>query len=306
MEWKKVEIGVKGQGSEVKERICGILSVFGIDDLEIVGPPDILNMGDMGDWDYLDEELLNHDKSLIRFYLPSDDKRFNLGEIAHAIGDLGVLTTQIVKDDWSHAWLEYYNPFKIGKHVVIRPYWEEYDPAPGEIVFTIDPGHVFGTGQHQSTALCIGLLENHVKGGESVLDIGAGSGILAIIARLLGTAHATAIDIDPAAAKSVARNAELNGISLQSLDILCGNVLNDPNLIQGHYQIIVANIVADVIIRLSSLAADVLTDKGKFIVSGIISERRANVESALIATGFKILEILEQDDWVAICAIKEC
>jgi ribosomal protein L11 methyltransferase len=218
-----------------------------------------------------------------------------------------------VEDDWTDAWREHYKPFKIGKRIVVRPFWEEYNPHDNqaydeEIVFTIDPGHVFGTGQHQSTSLCINLLDKHLQKGDKILDIGCGSGILAIIALLLGAAHATAVDIDPAAAKMTITNAELNDIPKEKITAFNGNIFDEGESSYGTYDIVVANIVADVIIKLAPLAAKMLTTNGRFIeggingrfiTGGIVEERKEEVAEALAQAGFSIGETLIQDGWVA-------
>jgi ribosomal protein L11 methyltransferase len=173
----------------------------------------------------------------------------------------------------------------------------------GEIVFTIDPGHVFGTGQHVSTALCINLLDKHVKNGDKLLDIGCGSGILAIIALLLGAGRADAIDIDPAAAKIALTNASLNNIPQEKITAYHGNILDDGQILRGTYDIATANIVADVIIKLAPIVIKKLSPNGRFIAGGIIDDRKDEAEAALSQAGFKIEETLTQDGWVVFFCI---
>jgi len=321
MKWTKVKIEVDAANIEI---VCGVLLANGIEGVEIIDPQEnlrFLSEGEAHNWDYVEEELLaqnaqnaqnTNTMAQIQFFSPYDPAEgdHQWSPLRKSLGDLGHLTHEVVDDDWSEKWLEFYKPFKIGERIVVRPFWEEYTPADDELVFTIDPGHVFGTGQHQSTALCIRLLEKHISGNEDVLDIGCGSGILAIISLLLGANHATAIDIDPQATKMTLINAEHNNISSKCLDTLCGNLLanNDfmAQLSQKPYGLITANIVADVIIKLAPIAARLLAHDGGgtiFIVGGIIDDRAEEVEIALHAAGFKILDKMTQDNWVAYASI---
>ncbi|MCL2576075.1 MAG: 50S ribosomal protein L11 methyltransferase [Defluviitaleaceae bacterium] len=314
MEWIKAAIKTEPKNIEI---VCAILLNHGIEGVEIIDPQEnmrFLNEDEAQNWDYIDEDLLAKDLddfATVQFFMPADDTtgdhRSPLQGLRLDLKDFGELSAQTVEDDWSDAWLQYYKPFKIGKKIVVRPHWEEYLANDGEIVFTIDPGHVFGTGQHQSTALCIRLLDKHVEGGENLLDIGCGSGILSIISLLLGASCATAIDIDPQAVKMTGTNADLNSVTPERLQALTGNILLDNNFYEkivqnAPYQIITANIVADIIIALAPIAAKLIAINGKFIVGGIIDDREEEVKSALQAAGFAIDEIMTQDNWVAIYA----
>ncbi|MCL2753810.1 MAG: 50S ribosomal protein L11 methyltransferase [Defluviitaleaceae bacterium] len=312
MEWTKVKIECEASNIEI---ICGILLAHGIEGVEIIDPQEnlrFLNEGEIYNWDYVEDELLEQNTDAptqIQFFLPVCDAPLNksLQGISIALGELGKLSMEVVEDDWSEKWLEFYKPFKVGKSIVVRPFWEEYAPKDDEVIFTIDPGHVFGTGQHQSTSLCIQLLEKHIGCGEKMLDIGCGSGILSIISLLLGANHATAVDIDPQATKMTLINAEHNNIPPHRIDTLCGNVLADEGFVHrlshASYHLITANIVADVIIKLAPIVAKLLVQEGKFIVGGIIDDRAGEVAEALQAAGFKIIETMTRDNWVAYASI---
>lgn len=295
--WIKISIETTPENIEP---LVGALILIGLEAVEIDDPADnlrFLNEDESQNWDYIGDELPTEGNPTVRFYLSSEENRWTFDDIVEATGELGTVTREIVEDDWSTKWLEFYKPFKIGKHVVVRPHWEEYAPEPDDVVFVIDPGHVFGTGQHQSTSLCIQLLEKGIIPGASVLDIGCGSGILGIIARLLGAGDVTLIDIDPSAPKVVTENARLNGID--DITVLCGNILKDQSNINGQYDCILANIVADVIIPLAPIAAKFAKPGSAIIVGGIISERANEVALALENAGFEIVEKMTQDDWVS-------
>ena len=302
MKWVKISIETTPENIEP---LVGALILIGLEAVEIDDPADnlrFLNEDESQNWDYIGEELPTSGNPVVRFYLSSEENRWTLDDIEKATGGLGTVTREIVEDDWSDAWLEFYKPFRIGKRVIVRPHWEEYTPQTDDVVFTIDPGHVFGTGQHQSTSLCIQLLEKHITPGVSVLDIGCGSGILGIIARLLGAGDVVLTDIDPAAPKVVSENARLNGID--DLTVLCGNILKDQTAIKGHFDLVLANIVADVIIPLSPIASGILKSGGIMIVGGIINERANEVVKALNDAGLNVIEKMAQDDWVSFCVQK--
>ena len=307
MRWIEGKIEAK---SECADIITALLLDFGIEGVEIVNAYENARFieENPANWDYVDDSLVDVGDDglcLLKFYLTGDAENC-LPAIAATLAKFGRVESRVVDDDWSEAWKQHYKPFKIGNKIVVVPVWEHHAAKDDEIVFKIDPGHVFGTGQHQSTALCIQLLEKHVVGGENVLDIGCGSGILSIISLLLGANHATAIDIDPQAAKMTVINAELNNIPPEKLNALCGNILSDEafaaQMSQNKYEIITANIVADIIIALAPIAKKILSDGGKFIVGGIIDDRASEVASALKAVGLKVLCEIQQDNWVAITA----
>ncbi|MCL2168606.1 MAG: 50S ribosomal protein L11 methyltransferase [Defluviitaleaceae bacterium] len=300
MSWLKVSIETS---SENIEPVCGALLIIGLEAVEIDDPAENLRFLEHElNWDYLDEKLPTTGLPVVRFYLSPDENRWSEEDITRAVGSLGTVIFEKVEDNWANTWLEHYKPLKVGKNLVIRPFWENYDPAQSEVVFTIDPGHVFGTGQHQSTALCLQLLEEYVRRGDRLFDVGCGSGILGLTGILLGASHLTAVDIDPAAAKMVKINAEHNGINDAQYTALCGNILEDESLVSGTFNIVAANIVADVIIALTPIISRFIEKDGLFIVSGIIDDRVDDVTKALEIHGFKVEQTLEQEGWAAMSA----
>jgi ribosomal protein L11 methyltransferase len=307
MKWIEGKIEVQSENADV---VAALLPDFGIEGVEIIDEYENMRFIEEhpGNWDYVDDGLVNAQKgtALVKFYLTEDFCKDTLNNIHRTLASFGLLETKVVEDDWSEAWKEHYKPFKLGKNIVITPAWEDYRPTEGEIVFKIDPGHVFGTGQHQSTALCIEMLEKHVTKGANILDIGCGSGILAIIALLLGGSHANAVDIDPSAMKVCLENAGLNNIPPENFAVYGGNILTDEKLRnqlgQQKYGIITANIIADVIIQITPIAKEFLAEDGIFITSGIIKDRRDDVLDILAKEGFATVELAIRDEWVAIVA----
>jgi ribosomal protein L11 methyltransferase len=221
-------------------------------------------------------------------------------------------------ESWLNEWKKHFKPLRVGR-VVIVPEWESYTPrksstlsfgeaccdfgaAQDEVVFTIDPGSAFGTGQHQTTQLCVSAMQKYISAGDTILDIGCGSGILSIIALLLNAEKVVACDIDPAGAIAATRkNARLNPVDLTRLEVHAGDALSDENLrekICAHkYDVVVANIVADVIVELVPLAKAVLKTGGYFVSSGIIAERASEVVDGFEKSGFKIEQNLSLDGW---------
>lgn len=209
-------------------------------------------------------------------------------------------TEEIREEQWAEAWKEFYKTEKLGEHIVVKPTWETYEPAPGEIVIQLDPGMAFGTGGHATTRNCLRLLEKEAVAGKKVLDIGTGSGILAICGGKLGAEHVLAVDIDADAVKIAGENIAENRLS-QVVTVQCGDLLKT---VSGQYDIIIANIVADVIIQLFGVIEPFLALDGVFIVSGIIDTREADVRSAVEKTALSVKEILREDGWVAMTLIK--
>jgi len=255
--------------------------------------------------DLIDESILNADKTIasVSVYLAGKDGVQDtvayLRERLAATGLHGTLEISGVnEEDWANSWKEYYKPIHIGQRIVIVPAWERYEQAEGEIVVRMDPGMAFGTGSHETTRLVIGLLESYVKGGERVLDVGCGSGILAICASKLGAKLCRAYDIDPVAVKVARDNIMESGqgnITCDQSDLLRGVDLSD-----GGYDVICANIVADIIIRMTPDVGAYLNEGGVILASGIISERADDVVACFEEHGFRILERAEDNDWCAL------
>ena len=311
MRWIEGKIEVRSEDADI---IAAILPDFGIEGIEIVDEYENMRFieDNPDNWDYVEDNLVNAQKgsATVKFYLPEDFCVNIINNIRKQLVGFGLLETRVVEDDWSEAWKQHYKPFKLGEKIVIVPVWEKYQSADGEIVFKIDPGHVFGTGQHQSTALCIEMLEKYVTKDANVLDIGCGSGILAIISLLLGGTHANAVDIDPSAMRVCLANADLNNIPPENFAVYAGNIISDKKLHselgfglgQHKYGIITANIIADVIIQIAPIVKEALAKDGMFIAGGIIKDRQDDVLEALARDGFTIVETAIHDEWVALAA----
>ena len=259
--------------------------------------------------DAIDEALLARDRqaAVIHFYLPEAahpgeaisfiTERLAAEGIAHELA-----AASVSEEDWAENWKQYYKPERVGRRLVIRPSWEPYIQREDDIVIDLDPGSAFGTGQHETTRLCLELLEQNVRPGARVLDMGCGSGILSIAVLKLGAARAVAVDIDPHAADTAARNAAANGFGGEAFIALAGNILENPELsktIGGGYGLIVANIVADVILAMRMIFFQKLKAGGRLIVSGIIEPRADEIEQALCAAGFEIKERRALRGWIA-------
>jgi ribosomal protein L11 methyltransferase len=210
------------------------------------------------------------------------------------------------EEDWAHAWKKFYKPLRVGRRVVLKPSWEEFTAQPDDIVVELDPGMAFGTGLHPTTRLCIVALEETVQPGDSVLDIGCGSGVLAIVAHKLGATRLLAADIDPIAVDATLENARLNGVPAGedgALDVRLGSV---PGGMAGQFRVLVANILAEVIAKLFDAEygypplAEPLAADGMMILSGILDERAHIVEAAAQRQGFAVVRRHAEGDWVAL------
>ena len=263
-------------------------------------------------WDYVDEDLMAQKKgvSRITFYLAPDEEGLNtVANIRIAMAAVKeqhpeyapmLLTMENVSDsDWENNWQQFYKPMEIGERLLVIPEWEKCDPK-GRVTVTLNPGLTFGTGSHATTRLCLRTLDKLVQGGEKVLDLGCGSGILSIAALRLGAKSAFACDIDDKCVDVAYENAALNGIGKDTYTVRWGNVLSDQQLRQemgGDYDIVVANIVADVIIALSTEVRPYLKEGGYFLTSGIIDDRAEEVAAALRSAGWEILETNSNEGW---------
>jgi ribosomal protein L11 methyltransferase len=229
---------------------------------------------------------------------------------------------EVDDEDWANAWKQYFKPVRISKRLTIKPTWEDYAASPEELVIELDPGMAFGTGTHATTSLCLRALETVIKAGDDVIDVGTGSGILAIAAAKLGARHVLALDLDPVAIESALENTQLNGLSplitiQQSdlLEVLHGNGFdaggnakaNDSSMalnVRLPVQVVVANILAEIILLFIKEVYEVLETGGVYVVSGVISSKCELVEQGLTAAGFTVVERYEDQAWVVIIARK--
>jgi ribosomal protein L11 methyltransferase len=218
--------------------------------------------------------------------------------------DLGkgtVSLTEVHEEEWATAWKKYYKPVRISERIVVTPTWEEYEPeSENEIIIELDPGMAFGTGTHPTTVMCVQALEKYVKPGDEVIDVGCGTGILSISAAKLGAEKVHSFDLDEQAVQIARLNAKLNKVGEQ-VDVRQNNLLDG---VQGPVDLIVANILAEVILRFVGDAYQVLKSNGLFIVSGIIHAKEAQVRQELERNGFRIIDTYQIEDWYAFVAEK--
>ena len=252
--------------------------------------------------DLIDEDLLNKDrtKAFVHVYISPEENPLEavayLGERLQAAG-IGYEIDQnaCYKEEWENNWKQYFHTMEIGDRLVIKPKWEDYDNQSGRKVLSIEPGLAFGSGTHETTRLCLETLEPYITTETTVLDIGCGSGILSIAALLLGAKHATGVDIDPLAVKTARENGRENGFSAPQYEVLCGNLATD---VKGKFDVVVANIVADVIILFCKDVGRFLNDGGVFITSGIIDTREQDVLDAFGQYGFTVTARHTKNGWV--------
>ena len=256
--------------------------------------------------DLIDESILNADKTVasVSVYLPADsgtaDTVHFLKERFSALNiDAKISISGVCEEDWANAWKAYYKPIEIGERMVIVPAWEKYDAPEGKLVVRMDPGMAFGTGSHETTRLVIGLLEKYVKDGQRVLDVGCGSGILAICAAKLGAKECRAYDIDPVAVKVARENVKDSGLE-DTVRCDTSDLLRGVDASGGAYDVICANIVADIIIRMTPDIGKFMNDGSVILASGIISERADDVIECFERHGLRIIERAEENGWCAL------
>ena len=317
MNWLELHIDTTHAGLDT---VTAMLSALDIDGVIIDDETDFQDFLENNHqyWDYVDEDLEKAmaGKSRVTFYLLANDTGYGkLGEVRVALqklkesrDDCGtlLLSMENIQDaDWETSWKKYYKPLEIGDRLLVVPQWETEDPkvrASSRVPLILDPGLTFGTGSHATTRLCLTALEKAVQGGERVLDLGCGSGILSIAALRLGAAEATAVDIDDKCLTVAYDNAALNGIGKDTYTVKVGNVLTDEAMraqLGGGYQIVLANIVADVIIGLAPLVRSMLAPGGLFLCSGIIDTRAEEVADKLREAGLVIEETRSAEGWFA-------
>lgn len=319
MEWIEVFVATSQMGLEPVE---GVLYQCGLNGLMIHDEADFAEFleNPNREWDYVADELVEEKQEQttgITFFLRDNlYGREQLSQIKSALqsvketekeldmGSLEVTMKNVAEEDWANNWKKYFKPFPVGDKIMIKPSWEELPAQTDKIILKIDPGHIFGTGTHETTQLCMELIEKYVKKDDMVLDIGCGSGILSIASLLLDAKEADAVDIDPNAIQIAYENSDRNDIDRSRYHVKAGNILEDKELQASYsgkkYDLVAANIVADVIIALTKQVPDYIKDGGIFLCSGIITERKEDVLEALKAANFAVLDIKEKTSWVAI------
>ncbi|XJZ26277.1 50S ribosomal protein L11 methyltransferase [Bacillota bacterium Lsc_1132] len=313
MKWSEISIHTT---NEAIEPISNILHEEGASGVVIEDPFELTKDREdqFGEIYQLNPDDYPEEGVIIKAYLPVNSF---LGETVEAIKDsinnlilynidIGinkVTISEVNEEEWATAWKKYYNPVKISERFTIVPTWEEYTPVSSdELIIELDPGMAFGTGTHPTTVMCIQALERTVKPGDEVIDVGTGSGVLSIAAAMLGAEHIRAYDLDDVAVTQARLNAKLNKVN-KKISIAQNNLLDG---VEGNSaDVVVANILAEVILRFTSDAAKVIKSGGHFIASGIIQQKKEIVKDAMLNLGFEIVETIMMEDWVAIIARKK-
>ena len=302
-EWVQIKVTVKLEQLDDTVAVMNMVSNY----LQIEDYSDIDLKTCYGD--LIDEAILNADKTVasVLVYLSVDGSTNDtLAFLRERFSELSIDATITVsgvnEEDWANSWKEYYKPIKIGEKIVIVPAWEKYTQQEGEIIVRMDPGMAFGTGTHETTRLVIKLLEKYIKDDMRVADVGCGSGILAICASKLGAKECKAYDIDPVAVKVANENIKdsgLTNVTCEVSDLLRQVDKSEP------YDVICANIVADIIIRMMPDVGAFMNESSVILASGIIIERSQDVISAFEAHGFKIVERVDENGWCALAVMKK-
>lgn len=300
--WTKLTVTAK---TEDLDAVCGVMCL--VDNGLMIEDYSDFSFSDMYG-ELVDETILHADTDHVKVSLFVPEEKplpeiysFIAAGLREAGLDCKIDTENLAEDDWAEGWKKYYKPIHIGRLSVV-PAWERYEAAEGEVVVRMDPGMAFGTGTHETTHLVMTILEQEIKGGERFLDVGCGSGILSICASKLGADFCAAYDIDPVAVAVARDNVESDGAK----NIICGV----SDLLSGvdktaPYTFVVANIVADILLRMLPDLADILAPHAKVILSGIIRERAEEMEQALLNLGYKLIRTEYENDWTAILAEKE-
>ncbi len=321
MKWLELTVNTTDEGTDI---VSARLSMLGINEVSVVQgreAVEALMESAVKYWDYADDAALNNSPAVKAYIadLPEneglvDSVRASIGElkameqeIGVPLGELSLSVREVDEEDWANNWKAYFKPIRVGEKLLVCPAWEDVPEDGARAVLRIDPGMAFGTGAHHTTRMCLELLEKNMKGGELVADIGCGSGILSASAMLMGAGEAVALDIDPVAARIAAETAESNGIDLMKYTVYTGDILSDKQVRQAvtrrKYDIVLANIVANVIIALAPLVPALMHEGSVFIASGIIEDRLGEVVSALEENGLLVREVRSGEDWRALEAV---
>ena len=313
MDWMQVKVLTTTQCADL---ISEILLEAGSEGTMIEDRNDVFaNQRPEGQWDIIDEaiaERIGEDVKVSGYY-PVDDRlsacldgirarieRLRATESELPLGKLTVICEGLESENWSESWKRAFHPLRLGEHIVVAPSWCETQLDSGDKVIRIDPGLAFGTGSHETTAMCVALIERYVERGRSVVDIGTGSGILAIAAAHMGASRVLATDLDAVAARVAGENAAQNGFS-DVVETRCGDLLD---VVDEEADVVVANIIADVIIGLAQPVRACVKAGGVFICSGIALNRRDDVEDALKNAQYEILDAPVKGEWAAFAARK--
>ncbi len=302
MEWTEVSVTVDAEQIDLAGDIAQMVVPYGIyiEDYSHLEE----EAKEIAHIDLIDEDLLAKDrtKGIIHVYLSPEAspvealaflaERYRAAGIAHAIS-----TAQIREEDWANEWKQYFKPMEIGSRLAICPTWETYGNPTGRSVLRIDPGMAFGTGGHATTRLCLETLEKYITPDTDLLDLGCGSGILSIAGLLLGARSATGVDIDALAVKTAVENGRVNGMEPPRYRILPGNLADQ---VEGTFQVVAANIVADVILHFCPQVGRYLAPGGVFIASGIIDTRENEVLASLEENGLEVTERREDSGWICL------
>ena len=318
MDWIKTTVTTTAEGIDP---VSGRLLELGINGIEISDKDDFIEFleNNRKYWDYVDEELekLKDADTKITFYLSCgaagieqlNAVKASLAELKAldadgVYGSLEISTDNVKDEDWSEIWKQYFHPIPVGKKILICPAWETPKNTDGRTVFTVNPGLSFGTGSHPSTRFCLEEIEENLNPGDSMLDLGCGSGILSVTALLLGASSAVAVDIDSNATDVAHSNLKLNKLTDENYKTYTGDITSDKELRDklGTHNLVVANIVADVIIAIAPYVRGFMNSGATFICSGIILERLDEVKAALTKNGLNITKVKCDDDWAAITA----
>lgn len=303
MKWIEAKVVFKAENDQLAEElIADIFYDFKLQGVVIEEP------GLEPDEEWGEDALERPTKHSVTGYMPDNElgterlRRLEqaLLNLKESVGlSYQVMYSTLDEEDWAHSWKDYFWPEKISDRCVVKPTWRDYNPSENDIVIEIDPGMAFGTGTHPTTSLCINMIEAYLKPGESLLDIGTGSGILMVAATKLGAGYAVGIDNDDVAVEIAQKNMVLNGISHSRFSVCKGNLASG---IEKRFDIVVANILADIIIFLLDQVENVLSENGWLICSGIVENQKERVIEKMIETGFQVIDVRSKDAWVSIAA----
>lgn len=293
----KIKVGV-----EDLEKVENIFYKLGKFELSIEDPRDLFEKNYINFDTYFDEdEVYSHGKNIcfVKYYLSNNENVIEFLEMIKSMIsfekiDCEINSNEIYEEDWANNWKKYYHTFKINDRIVVKPEWENYDEQKSEILINIDPGMAFGTGTHETTKLCIELLDKYVKENHFVYDVGTGSGILSILCSKLGAREVVAIDLDKVSISAAKQNVALN--NLHNVKVLEGNLLDKKT---EKCDVIVANIIAEIIVDLIPDAVKVMKNDGIFIISGIIESKEDLINEKILENNLEIIERVSDNGWIA-------